>query len=205
MDEEVDGIYTAFEMAEEELDESKLGIEWFQRFIIGLSKVESINHSYTPLGDKIEGGYHDGTRAFGRYQFMPKLWLKYLRNDLKDTKYEGKILAPTPQAVELVAFNSWKKNYIKEKKKLGIEGRVTEKDKAKLVKIFYLMATDWVGRNQSVYTNDYAQYVLEEMKLPETRPKETIKLRNDSWTKRQVKHILQEITKDLPDSIKYRE
>jgi len=151
--------------------------EWLKKFSLAVSKIESDGH-YACLGPRINkpGKEHDQTRALGRYQIMPREWLKW-----SDAWLGGHIPAPDPAAQEYFAFKQFMKNYDELKK--------TYPDS--LYFRFYAMATRWSGGSITEMVKgkpvplmheevDYAGKILRAMGLKPTRDERAIQIRAEA-------------------------
>lgn len=129
----VKGVKTAAQMAEDLPKEER---DWMQPFILAESEQES-SDTYNVLGREIgnRDSTHYGTSALGRYQIMPKNWIAWS----KET-FDGKIVAPTPQAQEYMAFKRFKLMFDEAKKAIPQGKKTHEKY---FYDIFYSMACVW--------------------------------------------------------------
>ena len=101
------------------------------------SLVESgkYSQSYKTLSDtEVPTGHHKGTRALGRYQVMPYNWLAWSKE-----VFDDKVVKPTHQAQEYVAFQRFKQMYESAKTAIS-KSRPYAKYRRD---VFYAMACTW--------------------------------------------------------------
>jgi|GEM_PF-3407000 len=164
-------IKTAEDMVAE-LPESKYSKEekeLIRKYVEATQHVES-HGSYGILGDEItqRGNTHFGDRALGKYQPMPKNWMRWNME-----LFDGKTVEPNHQAQEYVAFRQFMKNYDELKVKKVNSGLV---GLGKNREIALQMASRWYGGGQiveilgleiptgkGVDTIDYIQSILTRM------------------------------------------
>lgn len=105
--------------------------ELIGKYVEATIAIESLG-KYEVLGVEItqKGNPHFGDRALGKYQPMPKNWMKWSKEI-----FDGKIVEPTRQAQEYVAFKRFTTVYDELKKEYP-------KDEYKL---FYALASRWIG------------------------------------------------------------
>jgi len=158
---------TASQMADELPDSAYSPEEkkWIRRYVKATSNQES-GHHYNILGSVIDTpeNEHQGTRALGRYQIMPKNWIKWSKEVF------SRVAEPTPQAQEYVAFKMFMKNY----------DELKQEYPDKLYRLFYSMASRWHGAGYKetilgkkvpaaiAITHAYAKKVLADMQLKPT-------------------------------------
>lgn len=126
-------IKTATELVAE-LPESKYTKrekELIGKYVNATIAIESLG-KYEVLGVEItqKGNPHFGDRALGKYQPMPKNWMKWSKEI-----FEGKVVQPDRQAQEYVAFRRFMVNYDELKKAYPNDE----------YKLFYALASRWIG------------------------------------------------------------
>lgn len=198
--EKTEGVVTAARMVDQFMKDGYGQDEklWMKHYILSESSCES-DHDYGALGRPIrnESSRYFGTRALGRYQVMPKNWVAWSKEI-----FDGKVVAPTPQAQEYVAFVRFKSMYDRSKEAIA-RGRPFEKYRKD---VFYSMACVWYSGHYSEVNirkldwnivlassgeiDSYAQGVLNEMGFAETAGTDYIK-----WGGSRAKEYLKKLRK----------
>jgi hypothetical protein len=165
-------IKTASEMMDElTAGYSAVDKKWLKKYVEATQSLES-QGKYEILGVEItqKGNAHFGDRALGKYQPMPKNWMKWSRE-----LFDGKIVEPDRQAQEYVAFKQFLKNFDEMKAKYAKAPYATEGPNYAVV--FFAVASRWIGGGSEARlwgkpiptgggeTMEYAKEILRRMGL----------------------------------------